>query len=433
MYATKGMNMRKPGRNYQLLLASQFLSAFGDNLLIMIILSALTAARADGKITEQAVSNANAIYSALFFLPFVLLAPLAGFLNDRHPKTTWLTGGNLIKLCGTSIGVIGLLLHQNIHGLSYLIVGIGACCYSPAKYGILPEIVPADRLVKANGTVEMLTLLAILGGLLAGGILMDHQPQTVGYLLVAATYGLSLLFNALMTRTGCNPQARLRSSFTEFGGNLQALLRHARLGRILLGCGLFWFLGASLRTNLQSWGMEVLKQINGEAPSNAQLALLKVWLALGIILGSVAAGQFHRTGDLRATRPYGWLMALFTFGLGMLGATGGRWTIQGLLILTGIAAGLFLIPLNASLQHESDQTRLGKTIASQNFVDYLAMLLGAGFVWLCTQANLTADAVFVALAVTIGLLVIILNPPPQRAATAPTQTSPSMPENVNQS
>jgi LPLT family lysophospholipid transporter-like MFS transporter len=433
VYATKGMNMRKPGRNYQLLLASQFLSAFGDNLLIMIILSALTAARADGKITEQAVSNANAIYSALFFLPFVLLAPLAGFLNDRHPKTTWLTGGNLIKLCGTSIGVIGLLLHQNIHGLSYLIVGIGACCYSPAKYGILPEIVPADRLVKANGTVEMLTLLAILGGLLAGGILMDHQPQTVGYLLVAATYGLSLLFNALMTRTGCNPQARLRSSFTEFGGNLQALLRHARLGRILLGCGLFWFLGASLRTNLQSWGMEVLKQINGEAPSNAQLALLKVWLALGIILGSVAAGQFHRTGDLRATRPYGWLMALFTFGLGMLGATGGRWTIQGLLILTGIAAGLFLIPLNASLQHESDQTRLGKTIASQNFVDYLAMLLGAGFVWLCTQANLTADAVFVALAVTIGLLVIILNPPPQRAATAPTQTSPSMPENVNQS
>ncbi len=425
--------MRKPGRNYQLLLASQFLSAFGDNLLIMIILSALTAARADGKITEQAVSNANAIYSALFFLPFVLLAPLAGFLNDRHPKTTWLTGGNLIKLCGTSIGVIGLLLHQNIHGLSYLIVGIGACCYSPAKYGILPEIVPADRLVKANGTVEMLTLLAILGGLLAGGILMDHQPQTVGYLLVAATYGLSLLFNALMTRTGCNPQARLRSSFTEFGGNLQALLRHARLGRIMLGCGLFWFLGASLRTNLQSWGMEVLKQINGEAPSNAQLALLKVWLALGIILGSVAAGQFHRTGDLRATRPYGWLMALFTFGLGMLGATGGRWTIQGLLILTGIAAGLFLIPLNASLQHESDQTRLGKTIASQNFVDYLAMLLGAGFVWLCTQANLTADAVFVALAVTIGLLVIILNPPPQRAATALTQTSPSMPENVNQS
>jgi LPLT family lysophospholipid transporter-like MFS transporter len=420
--------MVKPGRNYWLLLTSQFLSAFGDNLLIMVILSALTAARATGQITEQAVNNANALYSALFFLPFVLLAPLAGFLNDRYPKTTWLTGGNLIKLLGTSLGITGLLLHQDLHGLSYLIVGIGACCYSPAKYGILPEIVPADRLVKANGTVEMLTLLAILGGLLAGGILMDHQPQTVGYLLVAATYGLSLLCNALMTRTHCNPAAGLRSSFGEFGGNLRLLLRHVRLGRILLGCGLFWFLGASLRNNLQSWGMEVLQQLNGVAPTNEQLALLKVWLALGIILGSVAAGQCHRTGDLRGTRPYGWLMALFTLGLGMLGATGGRWTIHSLLILTGIAAGLFLVPLNASLQHESDQTRLGKTIASQNFVDYLGMLLGAGFVWLCAQANLTTDAVFIALAAAIAILVVFLKTPPERAATEPVDTAPALPD-----
>jgi LPLT family lysophospholipid transporter-like MFS transporter len=83
------------------------------------------------------------------------LAPLAGFLNDRHPKTVWLTGGNLIKLAGTALGAAGLLCHHPLHALSYLIVGIGACCYSPAKYGILPEIVPPDRLVKANGTVEI--------------------------------------------------------------------------------------------------------------------------------------------------------------------------------------------------------------------------------------------------------------------------------------
>jgi LPLT family lysophospholipid transporter-like MFS transporter len=406
--------MFKPGRNYLLLLASQFFSAFGDNLLIMVILSGLTAARANGNITEQEVNNANALYSALFFLPFVLLAPLAGFLNDRHPKTAWLTGGNLIKLAGTAVGAAGLLYHHPLHAPSYLIVGIGACCYSPAKYGILPEIVPADRLVKANGTVEMLTLLAILGGLLAGGILMDHQTQSAGYFLVALIYGLSLLCNAQMTRTAGNPAARLSASIVEFGGNLRRLLGHPRLGRILLGCGLFWLLGAALRTNLQSWGLEVLTHLNGVTPTNEQLALLKIWLAVGIILGSVAAGQFHRTGDLRGTRPYGWMMALFTLGLGLFGAAGGVWTIRGLLILTGMAAGLFLIPLNASLQHESDPARLGKTIASQNFVDHLSMLIGVGLIWLCTKANLTANGVFVTLAVTIALLVCALKTPGEK-------------------
>jgi len=398
-------------RNYYLLLVSQFLGAFGDNALIAIILGPLTFQREAGQITEQQVNHANAFYSALFFLPFVLLAPLAGFLNDRYPKTAWLFGGNLIKLLGTGVGAMGLLWRQDWQAVGYCLVGIGACCYSPAKYGILPEIVPPDRLVKANGTVEMLTLVAILTGLWAGAKSVDHLPFLSCHAMVLGIYVVSLGCNLLMERTPCNLQARLAASLREFFGNLRDLMRHPRLGRVLIGCGLFWMCGATLRTNLQAWGQTILEKADPAMVTNTKLAMLKIWLAVGIIVGSVLAGQLHRLGDLRGTRWYGWLMALFLLPLGFVsGSAGLHWVIAALLV-TGASAGLFLIPLNAALQAESDPAKLGKTIATQNFVDYCSMLIGAGFVSALSSMNLTAGQIFVALAVLVAGAVSLLKMP----------------------
>ena len=165
-----------PPRNYRLLLVGQFLGAFGDNFLLKAILGPLTYALASGAITEARVNGENALFSLVFSLPFIVLAPFAGFLNDRMPKTTWLVGGNLVKIAGALIGLAGVTPLAGASGhavqvVGYLVVGIGACVYSPAKYGILPEIIPTARLVKANGTVEMLTLVAIVSGLGLGGIL----------------------------------------------------------------------------------------------------------------------------------------------------------------------------------------------------------------------------------------------------------------------
>src|ERR1035438_2286188 len=163
------------GRNYPLLLVGQFLGAFGDNFLLKAILGPLTYALSSGKITESAVNGENALFSLVFSVPFIVLAPLAGFLNDRMPKTSWLVGGNLIKIAGAAIGMAGACLLNGPRGhlvqvIGYSVVGLGACVYSPAKYGILPEIVATDRLVKANGTVEMLTLVAIVFGLGRAGV-----------------------------------------------------------------------------------------------------------------------------------------------------------------------------------------------------------------------------------------------------------------------
>lgn len=409
----------KSNRNYSLLLAGQFLGAFGDNFLLAAILSPLTFLLVSGQIDAPQVDAQNVLFSAVFFVPFIVFAPLAGFFNDRLPKTTGLFWGNLIKLLGASLGLAGVWLHAGDFHASrlwqvagYTIVGLGACLYSPAKYGVLPEILPDERLVKANGTVEMLTLIAILGGLWGGATLYDHtRSLVVCYAAVLGCYVAALAFNTAMARTPHNPAATLRRSLAAFGASLLALARHARLGRILLGSGTFWFAGAILRSNLQGWGLETLQAAGVAAITNQKLALLKIGLILGIVSGGLLAGQLHRVGDLRWARRYGLLLAAGILSLGLVGGHAGLAAAVILLVLTGLVAGLLLIPLNAALQHEGDRAALGKTIAVQNFFDYLSMLVGAGFLQVLTGFHLSPAHVFVALAVTLALLAAALRMP----------------------
>jgi LPLT family lysophospholipid transporter-like MFS transporter len=403
-------------RNYHLLLAGQFLGAFGDNLLLAAILSPLTYSLREGRINEAFVSAQNALFSAVFFVPFILLAPLAGYLNDRMPKTTWLAGGNALKLAGTVVGLLGLVLagkdfDSSRHWLlvGYAIVGVGACIYSPAKYGVLPDVVPTARLVKANGTVEMLTLVAILGGLAGGAILYDHTRSLPTSLLICAVvYGLALLLNAFMSRTSCDPTLRLGSSVRDFAVSIRTLATHPRLGRILFGCGAFWFAGAAIRNNLQGWGLETFKAAGVREITNEKLALLKAGLILGIVAGSVLAGQLHKLGELGWARRYGVLMAGGILALGLLGGKFGLFLPICALLITGLFAGLLIVPLNAALQAETDHTRLGKTVAVQNFCDYLGMLAGAGFLGGLLHFHLDPMGMFVALSAAIILLAVIL-------------------------
>lgn len=420
------MKTSPSSRNYPLLLAGQFLGAFGDNFVLAAILGPLTFQLLAGQISEQQVNAQNTLFSAVFFVPFILLAPLAGFLNDRLPKTTWLLGGNALKLVGTGIGFFGVWLHAgDFHGsrlwqaIGYTVIGLGACLYSPAKYGVLPEILPPDRLVKANGMVEMLTLIAILGGLWGGATLYDHvRSLPICYLVTGGLYASALLFNAAMTRTPHDPAADAKRSMAEFGRSLASLAKYPRLGRVLLGCGLFWFAGAVLRSNLQGWGLDALRTAGVAEITNQRLALLKIGLILGVVSGSLLAGQLHRVGDLSWSRRYGAMLAIAVGLLGLIGGHAGLTVAVLLLIAAGIAAGLLLIPLNAALQHEADPAKLGKTIAVQNFTDYWSMLVGAGFMQLFTHFGFGANRIFVALAITLGIVAVALRAPIRRQTSA---------------
>lgn len=416
----------KPDRNYPLLLAGQFLGAFGDNAILAVIVGQLTYLQKAGAITAAELRTSNTLYTSLLFLPYVLLAPLAGYLNDRYAKTAWLTGGNALKLLGTGVCGLSVWFGPVWQGLGYLLVGVGACFYGPAKYGILPEILPRERLVKANGTVELLTLVAILGGAIAGSVLADvfKDRVLVSYGVLGAIFGAALLCNFLMTPTPANPEVRLNRSVREFTGHLRDLLRSPRLGRVLVGTALFWVCGAALKINFQPWGLDVLN-----LPDNTQIALLGLWLSVGVMAGSVLAGQLHPVDDLRGTRRYGFALAgmlalLWSVGtldfwrtpVVQLGPLHLVVPVVALLIATGLVAGLFLIPLNAALQAESHPDKLGKTIAVQNLFDNLGMLLAGVFVFAGVKAGLSASGVFLGLAVAVTALVAWLRIPTQPAA-----------------
>ena len=281
-------------RNYPLLLASQFLSAFGDNLILMLILGPFLTQFKAGAITAEAQSVANIYYTSLLFIPYVLIAPLAGYLNDRFSKNRWLLGGNFIKLAGTGLVWLGLVSGAAWQGIGYFVVGIGASVYSPAKYGILPEILPKERLVKANGLMELLTLIAILTGNIAGSAAFGLLSLPVCYLITIAVYGSSLVLNLFMSRTPSYRDVRLRGSVREFFSNLSDLFSEKRLARILIGTALFWICGAIMKMNFQPWGQQIL-----HLTTMLQISLLGLWLSVGVMLGSVLAGQLYAVGDLR--------------------------------------------------------------------------------------------------------------------------------------
>lgn len=409
----------KNAKNYQLLLASQFLSAFGDNAILAVILGQLTKMQKLGTITEETLRKSGAIYTTLLFIPFILLAPVAGFLNDRYPKTAWLRRGNLIKIAGTLVCGLSIWYGYILQAPGYFIVGIGSCFYGPAKYGILPEILPRERLVKANGTVELLTLMAIILGAIVGAFMVDRLPVLACYGALLGIFGSSFVLNLLMDITPCNPQIQLSASVREFFAHTLNLLRGPRLGKILLGTALFWVCGAAMKINFQAWGLGVLHLDN-----NLQVSLLGLWLSVGVMAGSMLAGQLHKVGDLRWTQGYGvglaillailWTVEFLSFwhkGLVKLGSMPLHIPIVGLLIATGFVAGLFLIPLNAALQDESDQTKLGKTIAVQNLFDNIGMCLAGALVFACTRMKVSAGQVFLVLGVAVFLAVLGLRIP----------------------
>lgn len=405
-------------RNYPLLLAGQFLGAFGDNAILAVIVGQLVYLQKSGAITTAELRTSNTIYTSLLFVPYVLLAPLAGYLNDRYAKTVWLTGGNALKLLGTGLCALSVWHGAAWQGIGYLMVGVGACFYGPAKYGILPEILPRERLVKANGLVELLTLVAILGGAIGGSVLADvfKDRVVVSYAVLGGIFSAALACNLFMTPTPHKPDVRLGRSVREFTGHLRDLLRDARLGRVLIGTALFWVCGAAMKINFQPWGLEVL-----QLPDNTQIALLGLWLSVGVMGGSMLAGQLHAVGDLRRTRTYGFALAGMLALLATVNSLGFWRTpvvqlgslhlvvpVVLLLVAAGVAAGLFLIPLNAALQAESDPARLGKTIAVQNLGDNLGMLLAGAYVFAGVQAGISSSGIFLGLAGAVAAVVVWL-------------------------
>ncbi|OGF48872.1 MAG: hypothetical protein A2044_07420 [Candidatus Firestonebacteria bacterium GWA2_43_8] len=380
------MNKKK---TFGFMLLAQSLSAFGDNAVYAVIMGTLLALVTGGTLTPEKFGAASAIYANCLFLPYVLFAPYLGFFSDRFTKKNILVTGNLLKAFGCLVGLLGLLAGMDLLLVSYLLIGIGAAVYSPAKYGIIPELETEEKLVKANAAVEMTTIFSILLGIIGGSLLIDNFKASASYTVLFFVFLLATLFNLLMDNSNIkNKEEKLKKSAGEFKLTLNKVIKEKYLMIPVFGTAIFWAVAAFVKLNLQTWGQNILKLTTA-----TEISKLALWLSLGIILGSFIAGRVFKTGKIKQSWLFGFLMGagilllvIFPLNYGLIVAE---------LILIGALGGLFIIPLNAAIQAKAEQSNIGKVIAVQNFFENGAMLLFTGFFWLLNFAKVTPVSTFV--------------------------------------
>ena len=339
---------------------AQFLSAAGDNALLFAAIGLIKA-------------NGFPIYftsmlQEFFAGAFILLAPFVGPFADAYAKGRVMLVANTVKLLGASAMLFGL--HPL---LSYGIVGLGAAAYSPAKYGILSQLVTPDKLVKANALIEGSTIVAILLGALLGGWLSDISVS-LALSVAAGLYIAAALANLRIPKL---PAAHPVESFKffvllrDFWSALKTLYRNPETRFTLLGTSLFWGAGSTLRFMLVAWVPVALLIDNNHTP-----ATLNGVVAIGIAVGAALAARWVDLKTVNRSLIGGVLLGV---GVWIFSQATHLYVAIGLLVLIGACGGFFVVPLNALLQERGHETvGAGHAIAVQNFSDGIAMLALVG-------------------------------------------------------
>jgi len=363
-------------------LATQFLTAFADNAILFTIITLIMNQTDIGTWYIPALQ-------ASFLIAFVFLAPWVGKLADTRPKPSVLFGANIVKAIGAA-----LLIFQVESLLAYAIIGLGAAAYSPAKYGILPELVDEKELVKANGWIEGSTIVAILSGTVVGAVISEYSI-TLALWVVIALYALSAIIALTIRHTLIVSQSK-QSVSKNFFSQMKGLLATPRARFATLGVSLFWAAATVLRVLLVAWAPAILF-IHG----TTEIALLTMFVAIGIAVGSILVPRLIPMAYLRRARIAAYAMGIVIVLLATMDNIG---IARIALFLAGICGGLFVVPINAALQEIGHKTiGSGGAVAIQNFFENLAMLLASGVYVLV--AGLGVDPILTMIG--LGLFVII--------------------------
>jgi MFS family permease len=364
-------------RGFYIILSAQFFSALADNVLLFAAIALLQQVNAPSWHTP--------LLQESFVVSYIILAPFVGAFSDSLPKGRVMFISNSIKLVGCLCMLFGLNPL-----IAYGLVGFGAAAYSPAKYGILTEFLPPEKLVFANSWMEGLTVAAIVLGAVVGGLLIS--PNIAGEMLkwwdvpfidtgidtapelaisiVAGLYILASLFNLYIPH--------LPIDHTPFSNNPLFLIKEFThcfkllwkdpLGQVSLAVTtLFWGTGASLRLIVLAWAGVALNYNIGEA------AKLTAWVAIGIALGSVLAARYVKIGHAVKVLPVGISMGVVVLSMPLIHSP---FIAVLLLIAVGAMGGFFVVPMNALLQHRGHLLMgSGSSIAVQNFNENMCIFV----------------------------------------------------------
>jgi MFS family permease len=401
-------------RGFYIVMAAQFVSSLADNAMLIAAFALLH--------ELHAPDATRPMLKLFFFVSYVLLAAFVGAFADAKPKGRVMFYTNGIKLLGGTLMLVG------VHPLlAYAVIGFGAAAYSPAKYGIVTELLPPERLVAANGWIETLTVGSIVLGFFVGGVLVSTHASTLlqsafarlgltghpgpsreAIGLLCLLYGLAALINLGIPDTGVRYHAQALSPLAmlrNFGHCVHTLWTD-KLGQISLAVTtLFWGAGATLQLLVIAWSQDALGM------SLSRASILQSVTAIGVAVGAILAATNVSLRRSFSVLPYGIAMGLVVVAISQidfhlfpsgglrLGSTVIGWatlTAAALMMLVGGLAGYFIVPMNALLQHRGYVLlSAGNSIAVQNFNENLGILVMVGIYTLAIVGGLSVRATMV--------------------------------------
>ena len=374
-------------RGLQSFLWTQFLGAFNDNVYKIIV--SFFAIRTLGP------ARGMPIAAFVFVAPFFLFSGWSGHLADAFSKRKVLVVTKMFEVAAMALATVALALERLDLQLTVLfLMGAHSTFFSPAKYGIVPEIVPDSEISRANGLLEMSTFAAIILGTSLGGELFERwqrEPLWMGGVLLAIAVAGTITSFGIPRVPAAKPAQRFDPNpFAEIARGLGRVFPDNTLWATIIGISYFWFLGALLQQLLIPWGQQSFGV--GEAAATR----LYTFLAVGIGAGSLAAGRLSGDKVELGLVPLG-AIGLGVFSLLLVPAVPHYFVASAILVVLGFSGGLFAVPLNAVLQQRPADDEKGRVLATNNVLNTIGMMLSAAVFWLLADT----------LHLTLGQIIIV--------------------------
>jgi MFS family permease len=397
------MSVRVFTRGFIALLVTQFFGATNDNLLKQIIALQVVSGTWQGRLGD----GGQGVVTVLFTVPFILCSGWGGELADRVSKTRLARWLKVLEIGIASLALAALLWGDLPLSLGVLFVlALHSVFFGPAKYGMIPEILPEPALSRANGAINMLTNIAILTGAAIGGILSQAytaHPAFPGSILVAvalAGFGASRLLPAV---PAADPSARFSTNpFAPYLSAFASMRQSPGLLAVTLGWGFFYF--AAILVIQAILDFQSILHLD-----DRQTSLLNVPLVLGIGAGSLLAGRLSGDRIRPVLVPVGAAgLTAFLLLLGVVPlALPIAWIGLGLL---GLFGGLYIVPLQALIQARAPAGHRGRTLGAANFTSFCFVAAGGGVYWLgrSQAVGATAPAILFACGILVAAATALL-------------------------
>lgn len=366
-------------RGFSSFLLTQFLGAWNDNAYKITVSLMTVMLIADPRQNSAYIATAG----LLFVLPFVLFSGYAGQLADRYSKRSVLIVTKLLEVPAMLMGFWAFHLNNpDMMLVVVFIMALQSTFFGPAKYGILPEMLPEKELSRANGLLEMSTFVAIILGTTAAGFLFQFWGSST-WKISLVLIGVAALGSLTSFSIGRVPAPVRREAFAwnpllEVMRGTRTVWHDRTLLLTITGISFFWFLGALFQMDLLLFAKQSMNL------SDSGAGILVAGLAVGIGIGSMLAGRI--SGDhieLGLVVPGCLGMGLSALAV-VLAAPHFTMTLSFLIVM-GLFGGLFIVPLNALLQHRPAAHEKGRIMGVNNFYNAIAMLMASAVLWLLTS------------------------------------------------